>query len=446
MKCQCNKKKTGRVALWLAILLCVSIFCGLLQGIGSASVTLTVHFDEASKGMNPDGSPFNISEIFSDNVLSGAAETLGLEDPAALREHLSIADTMQAETYGKVKQSILNGEPGSYYPTTYRLTYRAVSEDIRSRGIGAVLSAVWQQLRMPPKKEVLTAVADSYAKWFAKNHLVKESVFLLDWERLDKLDYYDRAEQVEAAALCMSRFLQERYDENVDVMDYGELYYAVQHVVMTDMENYTAYVVQNGLTENRDALLRRFRYLEQRSLEQEERNTATHEILTDAVELYDPDVTKVVFIPALDQWSSFYMNRTKVGVDYLVEDADTAKLDADAARSRARQYAYLLEQFAPAGEPDEEVFAQADVLYETLKTKLSDLAEQTAALIAAEAENDYEKLDIGTPTVDLYPVAWAVKSAKIFIPLVLAAFLLQYAVGALKKQTKRKEDKANVGS
>jgi hypothetical protein len=71
------------------------------------------------------------------------------------------------------------------------------------------------------------------------------------------------------------------------------------------------------------------------------RKTQEFNVLTEAIEMYDSTTTKVVFIPALDEADEFYMNRTKVGLDYLSEHADEAKLQADTADYNAKRYSYL---------------------------------------------------------------------------------------------------------
>ena len=61
------------------------------------------------------------------------------------------------------------------------------------------------------------------------------------------------------------------------------------------------------------------------------RHSAAYEITKEAIDFYDANTTRVVFIPALDEERAFYMNRTKVGIDYLVEKASYEKGSADDA-------------------------------------------------------------------------------------------------------------------
>ena len=68
--------------------------------------------------------------------------------------------------------------------------------------------------------------------------------------------------------------------------------------------------------------------------------------MLDGISVYDPLVTKVVFIPALDSENIFYMNRTKIGIDYLTENASAANLAGDEAENEAHYYDYLIKQFS----------------------------------------------------------------------------------------------------
>ena len=155
-------------------------------------------------------------------------------------------------------------------------------------------------------------------------------------------------------------------------LTYNDLENELWKLISSDIENHQAYIIQNNITKARKELLQQFRYMEEIYKEEKERQTEAYLILDDAVDMYDSTTTKVVFIPALDQDNSFYMNRTKVGLDYLVESADAARLAADEAEHNAQYYQYLQTCFAAAITPKQNHITHADAVYQSIKAQIEE--------------------------------------------------------------------------
>ena len=77
----------------ILVLFLISLICTIFQSFNSSSVNISVHFSSVTEGKNPDGSPFNINDVLSDEVLERASEKLGGKvDVKTLRKHISISD------------------------------------------------------------------------------------------------------------------------------------------------------------------------------------------------------------------------------------------------------------------------------------------------------------------------------------------------------------------
>ena len=64
-----------------------------------------------------------------------------------------------------------------------------------------------------------------------------------------------------------------------------------------------------------------FDFMKNLNNETNKRHMSAYKVTKETIDFYDANTTRVVFIPALDEERDFYMNRTKVGIDYLVEKA-----------------------------------------------------------------------------------------------------------------------------
>ena len=446
-----TSKLTGKLQLYLlgfAAVFVICCLCALFQLTNSKSMTININSASVSKGQNSDGTAFDIHAIFSEEVLEAASEKLkGRISAEELRSHLSVTDALTAETNKQLKQSILNGEKeNTYFPTVYRVTYSTVSDTIRAEGFAKQFFACCKGLFVyPSATKILNAVVDSYREFYEDSFLSYDALFEIDWVKIDTMDYYNRSEALRTEAMRILRFLQDKEKENPlegssdEKLTYGDLSNGLWQLISGDIENHQAYIIQNSITSSREELLRQFRYMEEIYIEEMERQTERYLILDEAVDLYDSTTTKVVFIPALDQDNSFYMNRTKVGLDYLVESADAAKLAADEAEHSAKHYQYLQECFAETVTPKQSQIEHTDAIYASIKEELHGLMNSAKTLLAESNQSENEGIKAGKATLTVGIVGIGMSFAKRFVILAMAVYVVICVIGFLPKKKETAE-------
>ena len=164
--------------------------------------------------------------------------------------------------------------------------------------------------------------------------------------------------------------------------------------------------------------------------------------MLDGISVYDPLVTKVVFIPALDSENIFYMNRTKIGIDYLTENASAANLAGDEAENEAQYYDYLINQFSAFENSDESVRKAADKQCDDITAKIDEFLKK-AVKVNDEYINtvSYESLSISDIGGGLGIVFSAVTVIKITVIWSAAFYVLWVIYSLLKgKKIKREEE------
>lgn len=445
-----KKKRKAAVVIVAAALLLSLIFVAA-QILNTSSVNISAHFSSVTDGKNPDGSPFDVSEMLSDEVLERASEKLGGRvDAETLRMHLSISDNTSAGDVLALKQKIVDGDTDySYFPNVYTLTYSVVSEDIKRQGVVASVNAAVNQFFMPGKKEILKSVAESYDEYYTEKYIESCAGMKTDWINVDVLDYFNKAEGTKSAAEKISRFVWSKYDENPEFVSasgigYGELCTEIDRIISIDIENYMSYVIQNGLTVDKDSLLRQFAFMENMYNEANTRHMSAYGITKEAIEYYDANTTRVVFVPALDDERVFYMNRTKVGIDYLIEKASEEKIAANEAFYNAEKYRYLTESFSNSSPASKVTYEAADKMYTDIKEKINRFtANAETVIVDGTKSKKHEKIDLGKPYSSIDLVSMAIVGGKSFIMLLIVAFLLASLFeGAGKLVSKRElEDK-----
>lgn len=445
-----DTRKTIRVYLLVfALIFAVCCLYAVFQMTNSRFVTITINSASVSKGQNPDGTAFDIYQILSDGVLEAASQKLnGKISAAELKRHLSVSDALTAETNQQLKQSILDGEhENTYFPTVYRITYSTISDNIRNGGIVQQVLALCRAFVFPNANRILEAVAESYQEVYAASYLTYDSMFEIDWASIDTMDYYNRAEALQTESMRILRFLQDKEKKNPVAesssgkLTYGDLRNDLWQLIRVDIENHQAYIIQNSITSSRKEILRQFRYMEEIYIEEKERKTEEYLILDEAVDMYDSTTTKVVFIPALDQDNSFYMNRTKVGLDYLVESADAARLAADEAEHNAKYYQYLQTCFAETVTPKQSQIAHTDAIYLSIKGELEELMNSVSLLLSESNQAENEGIKVSRAEMSVGIVGAGMSFAKRFVILSMGAYVLICIYSALpKKKTEESQE------
>lgn len=418
----------------------IGVLCKVLN---SSSINVNAYFAQISKGYNPDGSPYNIEEFTSLPVLERAVKKLdGKTTVESLKRHISISDNSKVQDIQKVKQSIKDGNTEyTDVPTMYVLKYSIVSDRIKSEGFLSSCGAVFEKMVTPKKKKILEAVAESYREFYTDRYIDETKSLILEWEVPEKLDYYNKAGKLEAYARRINRFITEKYDKNSifiseqNHLGYGDLQTRLGQIISVDIENYKSFIIQNGITDNKDQLLRQMRYMNQSYEEINKREVSKYETIKEAISFYDANVTKVVFIPSLDYNNSFYMNRTKVGIDYLVDDANESQANAQEARGNSERCRYLINSFGESADASDEVRKTADKMYTEIKGKIENVISDAKVLIEEEAgTRKSEKIETGKPYISIGLFSMAVFGAKIFIVLAIIVFLLYSLYDFMKRK------------
>lgn len=446
------KTTYGYSMICFIIIVVISVLCIIAINLNTAYTTVSMSFSQISKGCNPDGSPFDIYEVLNDEVLKNACDKLNNEiEPETLKKHISVTGITSDGNFNAIQQNVLDGnDTYSYFPSRYTITYSIISDSIKSEGILASASSVFKQFVMPSKARILKSVAESYKEYYENKYVVTGDIFSIDWSKTKSLDYFNRVTEIDNILNRMSRYLGKRYDEDVkfvstDGVSFGDLSAEASRIKNNDVEEFKSFIIQNGITKDKDKLLKQFRYVSKTNYEQTARSRGEYGIMLDGISIYDPSVTKVVFIPALDSENEFYMNRTKVGIDYLTENASKANLSGDEAENTAHYYDYLANQFAGFETSTDWILKDADKKCDNIIAKIDDFSKR-AANVNDEyvGKVSYEGISTSEVCYGKGIISSVVAIIKVTVIWSSALFVLWLILSALKKKKIKKEENGNV--
>ena len=344
----------------------------------SATALIALNYEEATRGLYPNQTRFNISLLKSDAVLSRALEKAGVTnmESLALAEHISVS----ASSVGGM--SIDSGSASAYkIATTYTVSYKRNEELPASISTG----------------DMLQLIIEAYKEVFYENYT-----------------YVDTAKEIGK----VSRFLKSRANENgtfrssANNETFVSLQKKAQNFSDIDLEKYTAYVRQSGLSKNRDRYVSKLKYQNQlRNIEYQKFMSHYQNHLA-TIDMYDSALTSVVLIPTLDTQANFYMSRTKVAIDYQASSAETENFHAHDTKEKIKDNEYTIGKMLAEDANAAENIVTAEMLIDTMKTKLADLIERTNVInreyVRYKTRNyltvSYEQMS----AMDEYSIKWSI--------------------------------------
>lgn len=130
------------------------------------------------------------------------------------------------------------------------------------------------------------------------------------------------------------------------------------------------------------------------------------------IDMYDSALTSVVLIPTLDTQANFYMSRTKVAIDYQASSAETENFHAHDTKEKIKDNEYTIEKMLAEDANAAENIVTAEMLIDTMKTKLADLIERTNVInreyVRYKTRNyltvSYEQMS----AMDEYSIKWSI--------------------------------------
>ncbi len=223
---------------------------------GQAKAVIAVNFPGIEKGVNPDGSPFNINLLKSAAVIKEAISDIELNELSGavtqIGNSISITPVIPDSTVAAAENAIKAGKSYEYYPSLYSVTFMIS----KSLGISKEEGA-----------EILDAVIRNYVVYFNKQFsgvdFLSDSITGLV---LNKYDYAEAVEVIESNVDSIKSFLEARISEESDFrtagtnMSFADIDKKISIIVNVDLENAKSLISHYNLTKNKEMLINNYRY------------------------------------------------------------------------------------------------------------------------------------------------------------------------------------------
>lgn len=347
----------------IAVLMCVFVFISLIVtytgSFNKKSVVLSLNYEEASKGQNPNLTRYNVYELKSDRVMERVISNAGLQDvltPTELSEHIDIAENSSGKTIDP------NDSSTYYISTSYTLSYR-MNREIKNISVD----------------DMMTLICKSYNDMFHEEYVGTKSVLKYDLGDIDGKEYIEIAKLFTNKSDQMLRYIQQRIEENatyrseITGQSFQTIKKMIQNVQNYSIKKYSAFVLESGLSRNKDHYIRTLNYKNDMLNINYQKFMIDYNVRKQQVQDYDSAMIGTVMVPSINEKQEYYMSRTNTGTDYLTKEADYSLSQGNAVDRDIIDNNDIIAK-VNASTADEESYKKADELIKTVDEELKQVA------------------------------------------------------------------------
>lgn len=359
----------------IMVLMCVFVFFSFIVTYAGSfdrrSVVLSLNYEQASKGQNPNFTRYNVYELKSDEMMDRVIAYAGLQNavtPAELSEHIDIAENSSGKTIDPLDENTY------YISTSYTLTYR------RDRHI-----------RNISMDDMMKLICKAYNDMFHEEYVGVKSVLKYDLGDIEDKEYIEIAKLFTNKSNQMLRYIEQRIDENATYRSdiTGQSFQTIKRMIMNvqdySIKKYYAFALETGLSRDRELYSGTLAYKNDMLDVKWQKDMIDYNVRKQGVENYDSAMIGTVMVPAVNERREYYMSRTNIGTDYLTKDADYFLSQGSETNREIIENNDIIAKVSAsaAGEGD---YQKAEELMKSVDAELKNVAE-----IADTTDKDYIK-------------------------------------------------------
>lgn len=347
----------------IVVLMCVFVFISLIVtytgSFNKKSVVLSLNYEEASKGQNPNLTRYNVYELKSDRVMERVISNAGLQDvltPTELSEHIDIAENSSGKTIDP------NDSSTYYISTSYTVSYR-MNREIKNISVD----------------DMMTLICKSYNDMFHEEYVGTKSVLKYDLGDIEGKEYIEIAKLFTNKSDQMLRYIQQRIEENatyrsdITGQSFQTIKKMIQNVQNYSIKKYSAFVLESGLSRNKDHYIRTLNYKNDMLNINYQKFMIDYNVRKQQVQDCDSAMIGTVMVPSINEKQEYYMSRTNTGTDYLTKEADYSLSQGNAVDRDIIDNNDIIAK-VNASTADEGSYKKADELIKTVDEELKQVA------------------------------------------------------------------------
>ena len=361
MKNKDNLSLLYRTKIWILVAgIIIAILSGFIfykKSLATETVVVSINYPGGSDGLNPNGTAFNINELIS---YKNIKQTM---------DELKIENTTADELLKRVSIDISSKKEGIIL-TTYEISFKKDKDD-----------------KFDMDTFLLT-LCQTFHNNFIQEYSDKNNVLDFEFKEIEANDFQDEINESVLKIELLSRYLTNRIKENgtyqspTTNQSFQDLQSELNDITTIDMANIKSYAIEKGITIDYGNTLNTLQYKNFVLDKDYKKNMIGYETRKEIIRKYDEAMSAIVMIPSKDKNDEFYMSKTKIGIDYLVNDSDYYLDMSNKIEENIRSNKETMEKLNP--ETTEDQISKLKTMLDVMDEKLDKLTKKIK-----DTDNDY---------------------------------------------------------
>lgn len=346
----------------LLVILCAGRFFAS-QNDREASAIMSLNYEESAKGLNPNSTRFNVYEIKSPEVVEKMLYYCGIDS-----ESIDLDKVIDSITISPTNSKGFKIDD-YYIATSYRITVKNNP-----------------QIKEVRTHDLLTYLCKAYTDIFYERYTENRSVLDFDVNEFDGLEYFLAADLMEIKVQQQSKYLNTRVKQNKTFSDgtlnetFKSLSEKLEDFQNYDIERYRSYILQTGIARDKVHYIRVLDYINLVNNLKYRKSMASYDATYDGVSMYNDKLINTIMIPTIDYVNgSYYMSKTKTGMDYIANDADDFLVEAQVCSQKIKTNKSIISKLQ-SGKNKIEDIEKANKMIGDMQVKFSEIGRQIALL------------------------------------------------------------------
>ena len=393
-----------------------------------ASSNMSLNYSEASAGLNPNSTRFNISELVSQRVMSQVLKAAGIENDMTWSDLAKCVSTRSLD-----KGSSSTG----YISTTYQITYDQSKLDEVPK-------------HMPGADDMVKLICNSYKSYFLDNYGDNKSI--LNYTSLvgTNEEPYISLNSLEVKLEQIYRYINMRIKENKSFKDdatgssFISLMKDIENLKNYELDSIYSFILETGVSKDRNTLVSLETYKNKIETLSYDKYMAFYDADNNGIKLYDKAMSAIVMIPSVDSSKEYYMSRTKTANDEMAKNADSELQKAIEYSKSIANTNYLIAQVRKGSTGQSKNLTTAVKMIVDLKNSIDRISEELKVLDVSYIKYKTQNYLVFSYTDRSFMQKISFKQTAVEAAAALVVFFLILFFSAMNKLGKKKKKNAKI--
>ena len=325
----------------------------------SISTEMSLNYEESAYGLNPNSTRFYVYDIASEEVVNGMLYYCGI-DP----ETVDVKSIMDCISVRPMNAKSFNEEE-LFITTTFKITLKKPAE-----------------IKNVDLKTLMSYLCKSYKDFLYSNYTENRSILSFDIEELNDHEYMVIADLFDLKSQQLEKYLNTRakqsksFTEKKSDETFKSLVKKAEDIRSYDIEKYRSFVKESGCSHDKARYIRSLQYVNRINGIDYDKDMAAYTVYNAGIKMYNEAMANVVMIPSVDrEKNTYYMSRTKTGMDYMAKHADDYLATAKEIDKNVKYNNSIIAKMKN-GKPGANDIQKANKMIEDIGKKFSDLSKQ----------------------------------------------------------------------